>query len=422
MTRLLLMRHGSTAWNAEGRYQGQTDTTLNEAGREQALRLAERLRWTAIDVVYASDLKRAWETAERIAAHHHLVVQPASGLREINFGEWEGKTHHEIEERDAAWLQRWFDDPVHLSPPGGETLEDVLHRVKTAYDGILERHPEGTVAVVAHGGTLRVLLCLALGVRPERYWQFRFDVASFSELSIQDEGAILNTLNDISHLRSQQRRRPPQPDGRCVDDAAGGKLILVLGGARSGKSDFAQRLIEEMAGGHRSRPSPVLFVATAEPGDEEMERRIEQHRRDRPDHWHTLEAPRNVGQAILGRAAEERFGAVLVDCMTLLTSNLLIEAEDAMADAVEAALMDEVRCLIGCVGELRAPMVVVSNEVGWGLVPPYPLGRAYRDLLGRANQALAETADEVILLIAGIPRVIKRSGQSEVRGRTSGSM
>lgn len=409
MTRLLLIRHGATAWNAERRYQGQTDTTLNEDGRQQALRLAKRLQSEELDALYASDLQRAWETAEQVATRRHLTLQAEPRLREISFGEWEGKTHTEIAEDDPDSLSEWFDAPMHRSPPGGETLRDVLERVEAAYDHILEQHPDQTVAIVAHGGTLRVLLCLALGVRPEIYWRFRFDVASLSELNTYDEGAVLNLLNDTSHLRPQQTQRSAQPDQAPGESASQGKLTLVLGGARSGKSGFAQRMVEAMKSPSESSQPSILFVATAEPGDEEMERRIERHRQARSDCWRTLEAPQNVGQAILDVAAEHDVEGVLVDCMTLLTSNLLMEAEDVFANEIEAAMMKEVKDLVTCAEQLPAPLVVVSNEVGWGLVPSYPLGRAYRDLLGRANQALAEAADEVILLVAGIPRVIKGS-------------
>jgi alpha-ribazole phosphatase len=411
MTRLLLIRHGTTAWNAERRYQGQTDTTLNEDGREQVMRLAERLRSEKLDALYASDLQRAWETAkrvvERVAVRPHLTVQPDPRLREISFGEWEGKTHEEIAQDDPESLNEWFDDPMHRSPPGGETLQDVVKRVEAAYDHILKQHPDQTVAIVAHGGTLRVLLCLALDVRPEIYWRFRFDVASLSELNTYDGGVVLNVLNDTSHLRLRQGKRSAQLDLDPGKSASRDGLILVLGGARSGKSTFAQRMVEDMRVDPESSQSSILFVATAEPGDEEMERRIERHRQARPNCWCTLEAPRNVGRAILDVVAEQDIEAVLVDCMTLLTSNLLMDAEDIFAEETETAMMDEVEELIVCARQISAPFVVVSNEVGWGLVPSYPLGRAYRDLLGRANQALADAADEVILLVAGIPRVIK---------------
>lgn len=407
MTRLLLVRHGSTAWNLERRYQGQSDPSLNKAGCEQAQRVAERLRSEEIDGLYTSNLTRAQETAERIAAYHDLVSQPEPRLREISFGAWEGKTHEEIEAQGSESLAHWLNDPMHNSPPGGETLRQVVSRISAAYDAIIDRHPGDTVAVVAHGGTLRVLLCVALGLRPDTYWQFRFDVASLAEVNTYDEGAVLNLLNDTAHL---QRRRPKPSssvDETSAATTSGEKLILVLGGARSGKSDFAQRMAQEISVSQGSTQTPVLFVATAEAGDQEMATRIERHRRARPGHWHTLEAPRNVGQSIRDCAAEHRFGAVLVDCMTLLTSNLLMDAEDLSADQIEATLTSEIEALIACAEDLPSPIVVVSNEVGWGLVPGHRLGRVYRDLLGRANQALAAAADRVILLVAGIPKVIK---------------
>ncbi len=184
-----------------------------------------------------------------------------------------------------------------------------------------------------------------------------------------------------------------------------GRLILVLGGARSGKSTFAQRRAGELGG------EQVLFVATAGAGDEEMRQRIEKHRRERPAGWQTLEAPQDVGRAIAAHGGMAK--VVLVDCLTLLVANRLVSAEDRedredpFAPEVEAAVTAEVQELAACASRMSSDLIVVSNEVGMGLVPPYPMGRAYRDLLGQANQALAQKADEVYLLVAGIPLAIK---------------
>ena len=180
-----------------------------------------------------------------------------------------------------------------------------------------------------------------------------------------------------------------------------GQLILVLGGARSGKSCFAQQLARKLGG------EQVLFVATAGAGDEEMQRRIEEHRQGRPAGWRTLEAQRDVGQSILEHVGEAK--VVLVDCLTLLISNLLVDIQDPFALEVEAKVMIEAQALAVCAEQLTGDLIVISNEVGQGLVPPYPLGRAYRDLLGQVNQMLAHKADEVYLLVAGIPLAIKGS-------------
>jgi len=183
-----------------------------------------------------------------------------------------------------------------------------------------------------------------------------------------------------------------------------GELILVLGGARSGKSAFARRIAQGLGG------EQVLFVATAEAKDEEMQHRIAKHRQERPAGWRTLEAPQNVGRSLLDDEGEAV--VILVDCLTLLISNLLLDFEDPFAAGAEDAVMAEVHALAACAERLSGHLVVISNEVGMGLVPPYPLGRAYRDLLGRANQALAQKADQVYLLVAGIPMALKGHRQT----------
>lgn len=177
------------------------------------------------------------------------------------------------------------------------------------------------------------------------------------------------------------------------------RTTLILGGARSGKSRYAEELASNVCGA-------VLFVATAEPGDEEMQKRIEAHRRNRPMFWQTLEATENVGSQIT-----ENIGAaqtVIIDCITLLVSNVLLKHENEPDEVVEKAVTDETDGLIECTGSSEANFIIVSNEVGLGLVPADPLSRRYRDLLGRVNQALAQHADEVVMLVAGLPVTVKK--------------
>jgi adenosylcobinamide kinase / adenosylcobinamide-phosphate guanylyltransferase len=179
----------------------------------------------------------------------------------------------------------------------------------------------------------------------------------------------------------------------------GMKMTLILGGARSGKSSYAQALAE-------ARRCPALYVATAEPGDEEMALRITRHREARPPDWQTLEASQQVGKAILeqGAAAD----VILIDCLTLLVSNLISPLSEPIDEDYAQSLLDaEITSILDTYLESRAEWIIISNEVGLGLVPPYPLGRVYRDALGRANQRLAQAADEVILMVAGIPMKIK---------------
>ena len=200
MTRLLLVRHGETTWNAQHRYQGQIDVALSSVGEGQAAALAQRLAEVPIHAVYASDLLRARKTAEIIARPHALPVHLDSRFREMNFGVWEGLVHDEIRRRHPAALAAWQKDPANVAPPGGETGTHVAARVQAALVQITDIHQDQTVLLVAHGGSLRVLLCLALGLDARNYWQFRLDNASLSELYFYKEGAILTLLNDTHHL------------------------------------------------------------------------------------------------------------------------------------------------------------------------------------------------------------------------------
>jgi alpha-ribazole phosphatase len=200
VVRLILARHGETAWNAEGRYQGQADTVLNEMGRQQAAALRQRLAGEEIHAVYASDLQRAWKTAAVIAKPHGLPVRSDPRLREIDFGAWDGLTYDEIGQRYPQALAAWKADPLSAGPPEGENLSQVTTRVQTALDDIVRVHQDQTVLLVAHGGSLQVLLCLALGLVPRARWQFYLGAASLSELRLYEDGAVLVHLNDSCHL------------------------------------------------------------------------------------------------------------------------------------------------------------------------------------------------------------------------------
>ena len=175
-------------------------------------------------------------------------------------------------------------------------------------------------------------------------------------------------------------------------------LILILGGVRGGKSAFAQTLAAEHGGS-------VTFVATAEARDEEMERRIEDHRRARPASWRTIEAPLNPAAALAEAPPAE---VTVLDCLTLLVSNLLLR--DESPEAAQQAVDGEVEALLRVFEAGSGSLIIVSNEVGMGVVPPYELGRLYRDLLGWANQRIAQSASEVYWMLAGLPIEVKASG------------
>ena len=190
------------------------------------------------------------------------------------------------------------------------------------------------------------------------------------------------------------------------------RFVLVLGGVRSGKSDFAMKLASDIG-------EPVLFVATARnpalgsslsQGDEEMRQRIAEHQRRRPNSWRTLEEPLRPASTI----AEQEGGAnvVLLDCVTVWAANVLESCSPGGLDTpdletAQEQLADEMGGLHDWHRASPASLILVSNEVGMGLVPPYPSGRVFRDLLGWANQFLAVRATEVYLLVAGIPIELK---------------
>jgi adenosylcobinamide kinase / adenosylcobinamide-phosphate guanylyltransferase len=180
------------------------------------------------------------------------------------------------------------------------------------------------------------------------------------------------------------------------------KIVLFTGGARSGKSTRA----EQYAAGLSQR---VAYIATAEAGDDEMHARIAQHQRRRPTSWRTLERPLSVATAL---AELERGAVVLLDCVSLLASNLLLAHENDPAPAVER----EIAAILTAARDRDLTLIVVTNEVGLGIVPSYPLGRVYRDVLGHANQQIAAAAAEVYLVICGIPVELKALEAAWARG------
>ena len=174
------------------------------------------------------------------------------------------------------------------------------------------------------------------------------------------------------------------------------KCIFILGGARSGKSRYAQELAGKLG-------AKVLFVATGEALDEEMQARIDEHKKARPASWRTLEVATDIGKQIEKQIGDA--GVVIIDCLTLLVSNLLGDGLDY--PTAEKRVMVEMNQLVACMDRLDASFIIVSNEVGMGLVPETRLGRLYRDLLGKVNQLIAQRANEVYLMVAGIPIRVK---------------
>lgn len=205
--RLYIVRHGVTDWNQAMRMQGHSDVPLNDEGRDQATRIASRLAALELplEAVWSSDLSRARQTAEAVAAPLGLPIQVTPLLREIMLGEWEGLNQEEIEARgDGELLRKYRSSPAGARPPGGETLEHAWERMMRVRTEIAAAHPGGQVAVVGHGGTLRALLCAALDAPVASMLRFSLGNTSLSviEQTVTPESCIwrVRCVNDTAHL------------------------------------------------------------------------------------------------------------------------------------------------------------------------------------------------------------------------------
>ena len=168
-TRFYLIRHGETDWNKGGRYQGCTNIQLNDAGREQARLLGERFKFLPLDVVYVSPLDRAVATAAPLAAAHGLTPVQDAHFREINFGEWEGHTIAELKEKYGKAYIDFFENPFDHPVPGEGSFQNAMDRALEGFEALAERHKGQNVAIVSHGGLLRVMLVGLLGMGDEFY-------------------------------------------------------------------------------------------------------------------------------------------------------------------------------------------------------------------------------------------------------------
>ncbi|HHW04090.1 MAG TPA: alpha-ribazole phosphatase [Thermoanaerobacterales bacterium] len=206
MSRFYLIRHGETLWNKESKYQGQSNIPLSDNGRLQAKRLSERLKEQKIDAIYASDLHRAMETAEIIAAPHRLEVFPTREMRELNFGIWEGFTFDEIVKRWPGEMERWRRDPYNERPEGGETMAELCCRTSMFLKNAANAYPDKNILVVTHAGPIRALLSVILNLHYDLFWKFKISNASLTvveydgQKELNRSGAYIVTVNDTYHL------------------------------------------------------------------------------------------------------------------------------------------------------------------------------------------------------------------------------
>ncbi|MBM6828152.1 histidine phosphatase family protein [Anaerotignum lactatifermentans] len=200
-TRFYLIRHGETLWNRQGRYQGSTDIELSEEGLAQAELMAKRFRYLPLDAVYVSPLKRARATADAIARETGLTPVVEDRFREINFGEWEGKSIPELQEIYGQAYRDFYADPFSHPFPGEGSFAKVTERSMEAFEELLKKHEGQRVAIVSHGGLLRVLLVAIMGMDLNFYRKTWMTNTSITTVDVMADGRrLLMTLNDKAHL------------------------------------------------------------------------------------------------------------------------------------------------------------------------------------------------------------------------------
>lgn len=203
MTRLYLVRHGETEWNRNSRTQGSTDTLLTPRGIWQAERVAERLEKENVTALYSSDLKRAYYTAKAIGDRLQFVVKTSPDFREMNLGNWEGKTLEEIKQEFNEIFSAWRTKPHETVIPGGEDLIRVQERALKGVSGLIKKHPGEKIVLVSHGITIKALVFGLLDIDLIYFRKIRMDNGSVSMIDFKNDGNVLVTLNDTYHLKDE---------------------------------------------------------------------------------------------------------------------------------------------------------------------------------------------------------------------------
>jgi broad specificity phosphatase PhoE len=198
--RLIVLRHGETDWNREGRYQGCIDTRLSQEGRRQAETASRALARRRLAAVYSSPLSRAGETAEVIASPHGLQVRRDPAFAEICHGLWEGLTVEEVGSEFPDLYATWRESPQTVTMPNGESLAQVSERVLGRLERFKADHAGETVCLVTHGSPFRLLLLDALGCSLDRFWVFHCASTGMSEIEYEDGRAVLRLMNSVAHL------------------------------------------------------------------------------------------------------------------------------------------------------------------------------------------------------------------------------
>ncbi len=201
--RVAPVRHGETDLNARGAYRGRADVPLSLRGRVQSKSVGRALRGVSFEGVYSSPLVRARQTALAIAAGRRgATVVGTEALIDMDFGQWQGMTVAQVQERFPQEFRTWVDRPREARIPGGETLDEVRQRVIAELDRLEETHPQGTIAIVSHGVVNKLILCTVLGLTAAGFWNVKQDTGAISVFEYSRQGAKLFLMNDMCHLRT----------------------------------------------------------------------------------------------------------------------------------------------------------------------------------------------------------------------------
>ena len=201
LSRVILLRHGRTSWHAEGRYAGKTDIPLDEVGREQSRKVAQRLGGESVELLYSSPLSRCFELAELIGREKGLKPVVDERLGEVDLGLWDGLDYRAIVERDAEILMRWTTDPTSVTVPGGESLTDVQKRSLEWLKDAAAHSGDGTIVASTHGGLIRTIIAAVLGLPLSNVFRLTIDLASISIINYLGEFSNIEVINDTSHLK-----------------------------------------------------------------------------------------------------------------------------------------------------------------------------------------------------------------------------
>ncbi|CAK7022211.1 alpha-ribazole phosphatase [uncultured Phascolarctobacterium sp.] len=200
MGKIYLIRHGETDANRTFQFQGHIDNPLNSKGLRQAAALGKYYENIELDAVYSSSMQRARQTATPLAQFHGVDLQPLDELKEVSFGDWEGLSYDEIKAKWGDQLELFFKQPAQCRMPGGESFDDVAKRVQAAYNMIIEANSGKNIAIVSHGGVVRVQLCLLLGLDINKLWMFGVHNASTTCIGRWQDRFTIEYVNDTHYL------------------------------------------------------------------------------------------------------------------------------------------------------------------------------------------------------------------------------